>query len=204
MSKKYRKTMLQKFEDSRFNKDLQAKGIFIDDAMRDKIDEFFSRYDDVDRNERWRKTIAGWIEYGVVDWHYNRERLENLPKFGEYRTRYELLYGTHGTDIYNDLRSRVERNLPNKIDYWLDRGYTKEDAVRQISKIQKSNSQCRTGEHYRVSSKRCVEYWEERGYTKEQAEIQVSRYQTRDLGYYIEKYGEEAEELVNALEAEME
>jgi very-short-patch-repair endonuclease len=78
-------------------------------------------------------------------------------------------------------------------EYWLIRGYTEEEAIEKISKIQTVNakkSANRPIEEKRKASKWCKEYWLIRGYTEEEAIEKISKIQdTNSLERYIRVYG---------------
>lgn len=81
------------------------------------------------------------------------------------------------------------------IEYWMAKGYTKEEAKKQVSLYQtqlslKNNK--KTLEERKKGYVRCKEYWMAKGYTEEDAKAEVSKIQaTFSLEKCIEKYGKE-------------
>lgn len=69
---------------------------------------------------------------------------------------------------------------PTDDQYWLDRGFTLEEAKQKRT------------EHAKTSTPRCVEYWINKGYSEEKAKIEVSKYQDNcSLESFKSRYGEE-------------
>jgi hypothetical protein len=90
----------------------------------------------------------------------------------------------------------IEDNLKTqyKQSFWLDKGYSHEEATNKISEIQKENSNKLhnkyTKSQFRKFSHRCIEYWIERGYSEEDAKLAVSAVQTTfSLDKCIMKHG---------------
>lgn len=96
--------------------------------------------------------------------------------------------------IMNEINFKKKKGLANTIEFWVNRGFAKEQAVLEVSKIQsnrsaKSPSSKKGARGYSV---RTVEYWTKRGFSSEEAILQVKKAQvTNGLDFYIKKYGEE-------------
>ena len=74
-----------------------------------------------------------------------------------------------------------KKTLPKKLSitslqYWLNRGYTREAAIEKISAMQKQRSP------------RCTEYWLKRGCTLAEAKTHVSEHQASIAKINVEKY----------------
>ena len=77
-------------------------------------------------------------------------------------------------------------------EYWLKRGYTEEEAIKNISEIQTKNSNKITIPGRRQASIRCKEHWIKLGYNEEESQKIISRYQTTfSKEICINKYGKE-------------
>lgn len=77
-------------------------------------------------------------------------------------------------------------------EYWLKRGYTEEEAIKNISEIQTKNSNKNTVPSRRQASIRCKEHWIKIGYNEEESQKIISRYQTTfSKEICINKYGKE-------------
>jgi len=85
----------------------------------------------------------------------------------------------------------------SKIKYWIDRGYTEQEAIEQVSLHQSKISigfakkrKANPGKYKGITTTQ-VEYWTKAGYTDEEAiELVRERQKTFSLDKCIEKYGE--------------
>ena len=83
-----------------------------------------------------------------------------------------------------------------RVEYWLDFGYSLEEANAIVSKNSKQASDISfsvSKHEIRKRNVRCIEYWTSRGYSEEYGRKQISNNQIKlsSLEGYIEKYGEE-------------
>lgn len=118
---------------------------------------------------------------------------KNKGKNNEY---YRKKYGDEY--IQNKIK---KKKLNSKVcaEYWINKGYSEEEAVQQVSKIQKENSSKRTKQNtetkedriakygkeatekfYREKSVLCIEYWLKRGYTEKYGRKKISEYQAKN------------------------
>ena len=79
------------------------------------------------------------------------------------------------------------------VEYWLKRGYSKNEAEKKVSEYQtnlaKRNASKSKSEH-RKNSVRCIEHWLEKGYSENEAKEKVAEIQsTFSLKKCIKKYG---------------
>lgn len=118
------------------------------------------------------------------------------------------------------LKKMYEDN-PLHIEHWINKGYSKEEAKLQISKIQQNNSSKvknrfilskknmkdkvdNVNLYMKEKSKFCIEYYLKRGYTEEESKIEINKLQkynnskiknhksNRQLQYWLDKgYSEE-------------
>lgn len=115
-------------------------------------------------------------------------------------TKEKLLirYGEAKVDSYrNKLINRPRRVVSRlQVKYWIDKGFSKEEAISKIQEIQRYNNSKRSKEsynNYKYKSKLSLLYWESRGYSKEEAELLRTPYVNKcknDLQSMIIKYGE--------------
>ena len=104
-----------------------------------------------------------------------------------------------GEEIANQKdKERRERSLFNK-QYWINKGYTEDEAIEKVTEIQRNNSlkvkpenrrtcdketmEKKIGKEnsrifYREKSILCEEYWIKRGYTKENAKLEIAKIQS--------------------------
>lgn len=71
-------------------------------------------------------------------------------------------------------------------DFWTIRGYTLEDAIKEISKQQRKASRTRPYEQRKITS-RHVCFWTARGLSSTKAAEKVRRIQTRDVSFWRSK-----------------
>lgn len=86
------------------------------------------------------------------------------------------------------------RKLPNKIRYWLDQGYTEEEAELKIIEAQTNRSKRSPASKKGMTEYTCrrPEFWINKGYTEEEAKKKVSEHQVGNgLAWYINRYGKE-------------
>jgi very-short-patch-repair endonuclease len=96
-------------------------------------------------------------------------------------------------DILQKFADAKTRNLQNKIEYWLNQGYTDSEASQKVVEIQTSRSRksLAAKKGARGYSVRTKEYWMKRGMTELEAIKKVSEVQvTNGLSVYVKKYGE--------------
>lgn len=94
--------------------------------------------------------------------------------------------------IIDDVLNNRKSGFTNRLDYWIEQGYSVEDATKQVHDIQQSRSSrsASTKKGARGFSTRTVEYWIKKGYTDEDAITKVKEVQTTNgIDVYIKKYG---------------
>jgi len=129
-----------------------------------------------------------------------------------YRYRVIIIKQNNGEDYYKNLSKKMKQSplatSQFQIEYWVKRGYSEEDAKKQISLIQKKISQASIerylnkgysleeakkmqSAYQKKSSKCCIEYWINKGMSEEDSILEVSKHQKRDLQFFVNKYGKE-------------
>ena len=129
-----------------------------------------------------------------------------LLKFEEYysttstKDKIRIRYGDQKVEEYeNTFSSRKRGKIVSQFSqqYWLDNGYSQQEAVNKISAIQKQNSSNRTKDSYKnfsLKTKISIDHWVNIGYTVEEAEILRNPFLLNcknDLDSLILKYGDE-------------
>lgn len=137
-----------------------------------------------------------------IECSYKFRALDKTHKYGE---------GYH-REISRKMKSSPMATCPSEVRHWTMRGYSDEEAERIISDIQKGNSPMsvqyylnkgssiedavsQQKEHQRSVSKRCSEYWLSRGYSDEEALVKIGESQARGFPFFLDKYGEDAEQV---------
>jgi hypothetical protein len=185
------KTLWDFFLGSKTTRGILGDDFEFTDEHKAQVEEFFTVYNTRDPDNTWRRNIAIWIKYGVNDWVSRKTDLQSVTQLSA--DWHKLMYGEHWKQIYNQYSATNAATLPTRKEYWLNKGYTEQEAENEVSKIQKefSDRSPASKKGAREYSHRCAEYWIAQGYTLEEANKAVSDHQTRDLDFYISKYGEE-------------
>lgn len=96
-------------------------------------------------------------------------------------------------DILNTFSDFKTRKLPNRLKYWLDLGFTTEEAHQKIKSVQHARSTRSPAAQKGAKgfSIRTHEYWINQGFTADEARQKVSELQVGNgLNWYINRYGE--------------
>jgi hypothetical protein len=154
----------------------------------------------------WISQLVIWLKLEVHDFVERRLRLEEL---GSQKLNLEtsiIKYGEiDGPRRYFNWVEITNSKRRNRKDYWLNLGFTEDQAIIKISEYQsvlsKKGVQTKISQRgsMRAFSHCCVEFWEYNGFTTSEAKEIISKLQMRDLDYFINKYGHE--EGVNKYEA---
>jgi hypothetical protein len=110
------------------------------------------------------------------------ERTHNV-KISDYKNKFG-----NDTPLYSDeTKKKQSKNAtsPFMIRHWINKGYSENQAKELVKPYLDKNA-----ENARIYSPRCVEHWLGKGYTNKEAIDAVSEYQTRDLKFYQNKYGD--------------
>lgn len=184
--------------------------------MKYKIERLFKRkefhdlcFDDVTEPKRIQlEKIINYIKINnrrigdSIDLLYNMVKYNNNDIYKSYVTLKEkkipknskewhrVVYGN--LEMYYAHVNKAIRNLPNRTEYWIDRGYSNEEAQKKAletnRELNKKESERRRG-NIGTWSAWSKEYWINRGYSEDEASKEISTLQTRDLNYFIYKYG---------------
>jgi hypothetical protein len=103
------------------------------------------------------------------------------------------------TDMSDDLINiKIKEQSKMCVEYWLKKGVTEEDAIKNVKNFQKNNSlkgveaRVKNPEKYISVTETQIGYWLKKGYNEEEASKKLSeRQSTFSLKKCIEKYGEE-------------
>lgn len=102
-------------------------------------------------------------------------------------------YGDYvGTKLYQEKKTKSRRNWTHYPEYWLDRGYSLDEALQKLSEVQSSTSAKVSKAHSgkRDHSVRCIEYWLKLGHSEEEAKIKILEKQSRGKEFFVGKYGD--------------
>lgn len=124
----------------------------------------------------WANTIAYMIKNNTSNYSGRLRRLRAMNASPN-KYAYILRYGRNWQKFYSECANKRTKNFKNKVDYWLDNGFSLSEAKNKVSEIQKSRSllspvtQRGTSEY----SCRTKVFWMNRGLTEEQAKVEVRR-----------------------------
>lgn len=103
-----------------------------------------------------------------------------LEKYQQSKSQKEKLRIRYGEWRVELLENRIKKRKRGKTvscwtkEYWLEKGYTKEEAILKIQEYQKQNGKKRKkiqNKEWKEKLKFCLDYWLEKGYTEEESEI---------------------------------
>jgi hypothetical protein len=95
--------------------------------------------------------------------------------------------------VLDEYNTRKTVGFPNKVDHYIKKGYSPEDAQNMSARVQKdrSNKSPSTQKGAKGYSIRTPEYWQRKGYGLQEAHKKVSESQIGNgIAYYKKKYGE--------------
>jgi hypothetical protein len=130
---------------------------------------------------------------------------ESLKKSNEVKNEikgikvYSFEHFKKTTDMTDDeIRYYVNSRTRYRTEYWVKNGYSEEEAIDMIKKLQYDNSKKaitlrkQFPENYSAITETQIGYWLKKGYNEEEALLKLSeRQKTFSLQKCIEKYGEE-------------
>nr|DAJ42517.1 MAG TPA: very short patch repair protein [Caudoviricetes sp.] len=168
----------------------------LSDIQRERLEkllENFSKYTLIDCENF--KTVITMIKYDVNNYCGRLRRiLDRCHSKRNIRYMYVLKCGKEeGLRQYQSFINARINDLPIKIDFWLRKGYSEEDAKRLIKEHQHYASLF-SAKKIKGSSEytcRSLSYWLRKGYSEEDAKKELKRVQgTFSLEKCIKKYGE--------------
>lgn len=102
--------------------------------------------------------------------------------------------------VITTVNAKRKLGLPNTVEFWLNKGFTLEQAHKEVSAVQKrrSTKSPSTQKGARGYSTRTIEYWIKKGFDKTTALSKIKEVQTTNgLAYYKSKYGQDGERMFN-------
>lgn len=151
--------------------------------------------------EGFPKTINNEIEF--IDFVTNESIINNFKCLTP-KVKTDIAYlldnteQIYKTQLKNKLRQIFYSTTTMNDKYWLDRGWSEEEAKEKISKLQKKNANIFAVKKqndpyfYSATTNTQIGYWTNKGYSEDEAKLKISeRQRTFTLEKCIEKYGEE-------------
>lgn len=139
--------------------------------------------------ENMLSTVAYFIKYDLTNYLGRYNRLKGINGTSVYTQM--LRYGRHWKEVYEFQSRRKIVTFPNRIEYWLKKGFTVEQAKQEVYKIQlergsKAALKLKGTSCYTVRS---IDYWVNNGYSLDEAIVKVKDIQTTNgLEFYKKKY----------------
>jgi very-short-patch-repair endonuclease len=168
-----------------------GKNYILNDLQYQRFCKLLDMYKTPKNMENMLTTVATFIKYDVSNYVGRYRRLVGTNGTSVY---YQMLrYGRHYQDVYSKQTSSKIKHFKNTVGYWLNNGYTLEEAKSQVRAIQQARGleaakKIKGTSCYTVRS---VEYWLNNGYTLEEARAKVKLIQTTNgIEFYKNKYSD--------------
>lgn len=145
--------------------------------------------------ENMLRTVAYFIKYDLTNYLGRYNRL----KGGNGTTTYTqmLRYGRYWKEIYKTQSDKKTKAFTNKTKTWIDAGYTLEESIKIVQKVQtdraiKASAKTKGTSCHTVRS---TEFWMNKGFSEDEAKEKVRAIQTTNgIEFYKKKYPETYEE----------
>jgi len=152
-----------------------------------------------EKKENFRQSRITCKEYWMLKGHSEEEAKEIVKKIQSNASKMVKNRGTCNKKLMEKKLGAVESEKFFRkksrfcLEYWTDRGYSEDEAKKQISALQSKFGNMQDLEHIKERSYRCKEYWMTRsGMTEDEAVKKVSELQANfSKEKCIEKYGKE-------------
>ena len=145
-----------------------------------RLARFFAVYGHEKRCEEWFRTVSLMLLHDLSN---IVGRIRRLKLLSASPTRYSLMlrYGCNWEDYSKVAASRRTAHFKNKLQYWIDNGYSAEDAKLKVVETQTARSRKSPAAQGGSSEFSCRSsiFWVKRGLTLEQAQVEVARVQRR-------------------------
>jgi len=184
---KYLESFLNKQKVSKHLKKENLSNIQLDELNNLLISKKYCEFED---NEEIVVDLVLNFEPDLIE-RYNT--LKTLP-ISSYEY-YEKRYGPNANIKYKEYKNRksneAKKNFPNMMKYWIAKGYSESCAVEKISEIQTSRNFLAQEVKKMQPSCRTFDFWILKGFSQDFANEKIKNMQTRNLSFYITKYGNE-------------
>lgn len=135
-----KESYINRFLDYKIVKEVGITKFDIDLVQLCNLLHYYDIYD-FRKSYEWQKQLAIWIKLGFSDFI---ERKQKLDLLGSQKINLEtaiIKYGEkHGREIYKEFRDQALSTNKTNINYWLNQGYSMEDAKIMLSNEQKRRS----------------------------------------------------------------
>lgn len=108
---------------------------------------------------------------------------------------YQARYGKNAEQKFKDYQNskvlNAKTHFQNCREYWVARGYSESESIENAINVQKTRAAAAAKALTNKPSPRNIEFWRNKGYSEIESADIVRKIQTRDLEFFITKYGEE-------------
>jgi len=143
--------------------------------------------------ENMHETIAKFVIYDLNNYEGRLRRLSKIPGTNVYTQL--LRYGKKNfKKILQEQTDRKTAHFPNRLDYWMNNGYSLEEATSRVIMVQKERNRKSVEKVSGTNQYSCrsIGFWMAKGFDELQASKKVSEVcTTNGLVFYIKKYGED-------------
>lgn len=162
--------------------------ISVTKPQRKGLQEYFTLYGYRNSQNRYRRLLS-FLIIGTENF-IDRER--ELLKYPRMSIQYfEILYGKDAAkEKWDKFVASTRTGRPNCIEYWISKGHSADEAIEKVKQHQTAMSSRSKNRDHKKYSNRCIEYWINKGFSEQEARVLISKQQTRDLDFFIKKYGE--------------
>jgi very-short-patch-repair endonuclease len=158
----------------------------------------------IDSYDKWCSSCKRSLQtlLDIIKNNEGQDANELYEKYKQSTNQYERLAIRHGQAAPAELKKKYNaRPTPSPITclttgFWINKGYSLEDAKVKISEIQSANSKKRHAKATLLSYKNiphCVEFWIDKGYSLEESLALKNEFNAKHARSYenmIRKYGE--------------
>lgn len=130
----------------------------------------------------------------MYDLYYTLSRTKDKLRV-KYGAEYTEAYSINQSNAVKKTHTYKNRFTSLQIEFWLNRGFSKKEAIYKIKSIQSNNGKLAHHDkrNYREDNPLCEEYWMKYGYTLNESQKLKSQFFdehcNRSLSSYVKKYG---------------
>lgn len=152
----------------------------LSELQETRLLNFFYHYGHEKKCEEWFRTLSYMIKYDLSNYVGRIRRLKRLPASPN---NYSLMlrYGKFWKQHKSVAASNRTLHYPNRIDYWINLGYSSDEALEKVCEIQTNRSRRSPVSIGGTSEYSCrsVLFWIKQGLSEKQAKQEVARIQQR-------------------------
>ena len=164
----------------------------IDDIIYNELLDLFSAFD-YDRFKDQEDVICDLIIHYVPNFKERftiiKDNSRNIYSDVYYQARYGDEWEDKKLSDQERLRYYSTKVFKSTVEYWMNLGYSEEDAHKQVSISQTQVANRSAEVQYNKPRARSIEFWTNSGYSYDESREIVKSIQSRDEGFFINTYG---------------